>query len=232
MSDSSIEGSVLIVFLRRPALNVGKQRIAAELGAEAALELSQCLLAAALEDARQWPGRIVLAPAQSADVDWARDLLNGRADCIAQPVGNLGQRINAVDQIVRESAQARVIFIGSDAPGLDCEYLVQAHNALADFDVVLGPADDGGVTLMGAQQAWPDLSGLPWETPELGPALAALCVNHGLSVKQLDRRYDVDTQTDLARAYADLKQDSRPARRQLVEWIAANGRLQMGLEDL
>jgi rSAM/selenodomain-associated transferase 1 len=232
MSDSSIQGSVLIVFLRRPALNVGKQRIAAELGAEAALELARCLLAAALEDASQWPGRVVLAPAQSADVDWTRDLLDGRADSVAQPTGNLGQRINAVDHIVRESSQARVIFIGTDAPGLDCDYLMQAHDALADFDVVLGPAADGGVTLMGARQPWPDLSDLPWETPELGRALEAVCVNQGLSVKQLGRRYDVDTQTDLARAYADLKQDSRPARRRLVQWIAANGRLQIGLEDL
>jgi hypothetical protein len=54
----------------------------------------------------------------------------------------------------------------------------------------------------------------------------------GLSVKQLGRRYDVDTQSDLARAYADLEQDPRPARRQLVQWIAANGGLQIGLEDL
>ena len=232
MSNSSIEGSVLIVFLRRPVLNVGKQRIAAELGAEAALELAQCLLAAALEDAQQWPGRVVLAPARSADVDWTRDLLSGRADSVPQPTGNLGQRINAVDRIVRESAQARVIIIGSDAPSLDCDYLMQAHDALADFDVVLGPAADGGVTLMGARRAWPDLNGLPWETPRLGRALAALCVNHGLSVKQLGRRYDVDTQNDLARAYADLKQNSRPARRQLVQWIAANGGLPIGLEDL
>lgn len=232
MSDCSIEGSVLIVFLRRPALNVGKQRIAAELGAEAALELAQCLLAAALEDARQWPGRIVLAPAQSADIGWTRDLLDGRADSVAQPAGNLGQRINAVDQIVRESVQARVIFIGTDAPGLDRDYLVQAHDVLSNFDVVLGPAVDGGVTLMGARRAWPDLSDLPWETPELGHALEALCVNHGMSVKQLGRRYDVDTRTDLARAYKDLKQDSRPARRQLVQWIAASGGLPIGLEDL
>lgn len=232
MSDSSIQGSVLIVFLRRPALHVGKQRIAADLGAEAALELAQCLLAAALEDATRWPGRVVLAPARSADVDWSRELLDGQADSVAQPAGNLGERINAVDQTVHNAAPARVIFIGTDAPGLDYDYLVQAHDALADFDVVLGPADDGGVTLMGARQAWPDLSGLPWETPELGQALEALCVNHGLSVKQLGRRYDVDTHTDLARAYADLKQDPRPARRQLVQWIAANGRLQIGLEDL
>ena len=107
MSDSPIEGSVLVVFLRRPALNVGKQRIAADLGAEAALGLSQCLLAAALEDALEWPGQVVLAPACSADVDWTHDLLDGQAEIVAQPTGNLGERINAVDQIVRKSAPPR-----------------------------------------------------------------------------------------------------------------------------
>ena len=232
MSDSPIEGSVLVVFLRRPALNVGKQRIAADLGAEAALGLSQCLLAAALEDALEWPGQVVLAPACSADVDWTHDLLDGQAEIVAQPTGNLGERINAVDQIVRKSAPPRVIFIGTDAPSLDYDYLVQSRDALVRFDVVLGPADDGGVTLMGARQPWPDLSGLPWETPELGNALEAACADQGLSVNRLGRRYDVDTHSDLVRAYADLQRDPRPARQQLVQWIAANGRLHIGLEDL
>jgi len=232
MSDSPIEGSVLVVFLRRPALNVGKQRIAAELGAQAALGLSHCLLAATLEDAMEWQGQIVLAPAHHADVDWAHDLLDGQAKTVAQPAGNLGKRINAVDQTVRKAAPPCVIFIGTDAPSLDNDYLVQARDALARFDVVLGPADDGGVTLMGARQPWPNLNDLPWETPELGNALEAACTDQGLSVNRLDRRYDVDTHSDLARAYADLHRDPRPARQQLVQWIAVNGRLHLGFEDL
>ena len=232
MSDSPIEGSVLVVFLRRPALNVGKQRIAAELGAQAALGLSHCLLAATLEDAMEWQGQIVLAPAHHADVDWAHDLLDGQAKIVAPPAGNLGKRINAVDQTVRKAAPPCVIFIGTDAPSLDNDYLVQARDALARFDVVLGPADDGGVTLMGARQPWPKLNDLPWETPELGNALEAACTDQGLSVNRLDRRYDVDTHSDLARAYADLHRDPRPARQQLVQWIAVNGRLHLGFEDL
>ena len=232
MSDSPIEGSVLVVFLRRPALNVGKQRIAAELGAQAALGLSHCLLAATLEDAMEWQGQIVLAPAHHADVDWAHDLLDGQAKIVAQPAGNLGKRINAVDQTVRKAAPPCVIFIGTDAPSLDNDYLVQARDSLARFDVVLGPADDGGVTLMGARQPWPNLNDLPWETPELGNALEAACTDQGLSVNRLDRRYDVDTHSDLARAYADLHRDPRPARQQLVQWIAVNGRLHLGFEDL
>ena len=85
---------------------------------------------------------------------------------------------------------------------------------------------------MGAQQPWPNLNNLPWETPELGNALEAECTDQGMSVKRLDRRYDIDTHSDLARAYADLQGDPRPARQQLVQWIAAKGKLHLGLEDL
>ncbi len=50
------DSSILVVFCRRPALGVGKQRIAAEMGQEKALEAAKLLFEAALEDARNWSG--------------------------------------------------------------------------------------------------------------------------------------------------------------------------------
>ena len=190
MSGPSTEGSVLVVFLRRPALHTGKQRIAADIGAQLAFELTQCLLDAVLEDACDWPGRVVLSPASATDAGWAAGLLNGRAGVIPQPDGNLGARINHVDRCIRETSGDsgdKLIFVGSDAPVLDSTYLNDGCQALNSSDVVLGPADDGGVTLMGARRAWPDLSRLPWETPQLGKALEALCVGQDFTVTQLLR---------------------------------------------
>src|SRR5207249_12314533 len=45
----------------------------------------------------------------------------------------------------------RALFIGSDAPSLTVSDLLAAHTALDAADVVLAPARDGGVTLMGSR---------------------------------------------------------------------------------
>jgi rSAM/selenodomain-associated transferase 1 len=210
---------VLVVFFRRPAPGVGKQRIAADLGAQRALELGRMLLAATIEDAEAWPGPVVLAPAAVTDAAWAGGLLSRPFSTSPQPAGSLGQRINAVDAQLRDAGAELLIYIGSDAPVLDESYYAAARRALCAHDVVLGPAEDGGVTLMGARQAWPDITGLPWSTGKLAEALAARCRDAGMSICYLEPRYDIDVQADLLRLTRDLAHDCRPARRRLVAWL-------------
>jgi rSAM/selenodomain-associated transferase 1 len=223
MNVEQSDSSTLVVFFRRPARGVGKQRIAAELGGQPALELGQMLLAATIEDAEAWPGPVVLAPAAVTDVPWAEGLLSRPFSISPQPAGSLGQRINAVDAQLRDAGAELLIYIGSDAPVLDESYYAAARRALCAHDVVLGPAADGGVTLMGARRAWPDIAGLPWSTSKLAAALAARCRNAGMSICRLEPRYDIDVQADLLRLTLDLAPDCRPARRSLVAWLKRHG---------
>ena len=80
---------MLVVFCRRPRLGAGKSRLAHALGAAQALAIAQALLECALEDARAWPGALVIAPENPAEARWAQGLLE-RASVQAQPPGNLG----------------------------------------------------------------------------------------------------------------------------------------------
>src|SRR5438876_1000108 len=80
---------------------------------------------------------------------------------------------------------ARALFIGSDAPSLTVSDLLAAQTALDASDVVLVPARDGGVTLMGSRLPWPDLSSLPWSEPTLARALEECCRDHARSVTRL-----------------------------------------------
>jgi len=221
--DSSISADVtLVVFCRRPLRGVGKRRIARDLGGTATLELARHLLETTLEDARSWPGPVIIAPSHADHTSWAAGLLPGRIDIVPQYGGNLGERINGVDQAVRAAGHTRVMFIGSDAPVLTPDYFERARAALSGADVVLGPADDGGVTLMAANGPWPDLAPLPWSTAGLARELESKCVDHGLTVRLLDRRYDVDVAADLERLTHDLARDGRPARRALLNWLRAD----------
>lgn len=217
------EAPTLVMFCRRPAHGHGKQRVAASLGSEFALALAQGLLGTAVEDANGWPGPVVVAPARPSDAQWAAQLLSRPAHVLPQPEGNLGERLNGVDTALRAAGTERLIYIGTDAPLLDYGYYARARLALDHDDVVLGPAEDGGVTLMGSRRPWPALATLPWSTAALGEALDRRCRAHGLSVRLLDPQYDIDEADQLARLHADLGRDTRPARRALHDLLESRG---------
>ena len=113
--------------------------------------------------------------------------------------------------------------MGSDAPTLDCAYFARARRQIDHAEVVLGPAEDGGVTLMAARRPWPTLADLPWSSDALGEALDRRCRARGLKVAKLTTQYDVDEAGQLPRLYRDLARDARPARRALRAWLAATG---------
>ena len=208
----------LILVCKRPASGIAKQRLAASLGREAATRIAEALLACALEDAGDWAGPVVIAPAHPSDHAWADTLLpRSRQSVRIQPqaAGNLGQRLNILDRELRGMGLEQLVYIGSDAPALMASDYAAVNEALPVHDSVLMPADDGGVVLMASRHEWPMLGGLPWSTARLGTALADCCRAAGQSVAILGRSFDVDERDDLVRLAAALSTDQRPARRVL-----------------
>lgn len=206
----------LVIMCKRPKLYQGKQRLAATIGAKAALEIAELLLACAIEDAQQWLGEVVLAVAHEEDLAWAQSLMPA-AQVIYQGLGNLGQRLNVIDQTLRASGQESLVFIGTDAPMLTQQHFLGLEELLAQYDIVLNNAEDGGVVIMSNSQPWPDLTKLAWSTDNLGEQLANCCRQHDLSVGYHTSGYDIDELADLERLYQDLVLDSRPARQALLE---------------
>ncbi|WP_415883188.1 TIGR04282 family arsenosugar biosynthesis glycosyltransferase [Neptuniibacter sp. QD34_54] len=210
----------LLIFCKQPRNGQGKQRIAASLGAETTFEIAKALLQCALEDADAWSGRVVLSPASVDEVEWAEGLLEGEhVQVIPQPSGNLGERINAVDQRLREQGHQNIVTIGTDAPILTLDLLQQVSQKMADYDVVCSKADDGGVTVMASGIAWPDIEALPWSTEHLAQGLEECCLGAGLSVGYIAPTYDIDLEADLVRLIEDLKSDQRIARQALLQLI-------------
>jgi glycosyltransferase A (GT-A) superfamily protein (DUF2064 family) len=144
---------------------------------------------------------------------------------VLQCGGNLGMRIEHVNGALIRLGHERQLFIGSDCPTLDVDYLARAAAALGDHDAVLGPAADGGVVLMGVHGRWPPLAELPWSTSGLFEALQAACVARRASLTTLPQLRDVDTLDDLADLRTALGGDLRPARRALARWLTAQADL-------
>lgn len=218
---ASPRSTALVLFCRRPQPGSGKQRLVRDLGRANSLAVACALLECALEDASAWPGRLIVSPACDEDALWARGLLPRRKWVIPQPQGNLGHRINAVDAAVRRRHCRRVLFIGSDAPCMQPDDLAAAAATLEHADVVLIPAADGGVTLMGSRVQWPRLAGLPWSESALGGALERCCQAAGLTVARLSGSFDIDHVADFRLAFEALARDPRPARKRLNELLTA-----------
>ena len=211
--------TTLILFCKRPAPGFGKQRLAAEIGTDAAFQVAKGLLGCALEDLRNWPGPVVVSPSCTEEIDWAATLLSREYEVIPQTDGNLGERIESIDLMLRQRGQYRQIVIGSDAPELSLELLSAADGLLDEVDVVFSSAEDGGVSLMGTRSGWPSLKAMPWSTETLGQALQVGCEQNQQRVDWAQECSDVDRLMDLRRIHRTLQADERSARRVLLQVV-------------
>lgn len=212
----------LVIFAKRPRPGQGKQRLAAEIGKMSAFRVAEALLECAIEDAITWPGPVVIAPSDAKDAGWARELatkLGDSAEVLPQIDAGLGERLQKMDIDLRARGHEKLLFMGTDAPGLTPDQFRRAADALEYHDIVLADAEDGGVTLMGNRKPWPPLAELSWSAETLGVELFNACKAAGLSVARSDGGYDVDTKAELDRAADDLVDDNRTARRALYELI-------------
>lgn len=200
MSRTRDRGRVAI-FARVPMHGRVKTRLAADVGAAAALRIYESLLASTLRELA--PGRGTFEPEIWVDGDleafarWQRrNAAFGQRELrfplIAQCEGDLGQRMAwAFDQGVH-------VLVGTDIPEMTARYVEEAAAALRVADLVLGPTEDGGYCLIGMNSPRPELfEGVPWGTADV--LASTLHAASNLRVEMLDAMWDVDDAQNLAR---------------------------------
>ncbi|WP_046242662.1 TIGR04282 family arsenosugar biosynthesis glycosyltransferase [Hymenobacter terrenus] len=194
-------GDHLLVFARVPALGRVKSRLAAGVGPDQALAIYHELLAitrTAVTEAGV-PTTVWLADTagpEPTDTE-AREWPGMTTRC--QEAGDLGQRMMAAFGEAFAAGAHRAAIIGTDCPGLRAAHLTQAFRLLADHDVVLGPATDGGYYLLGLRQPQPELfQQKAWSTASVLTDTLADARRLGLQVALLPELRDVDTAADLA----------------------------------
>lgn len=195
----------LAVFARYPRLGLVKTRLAASLGAEAALRFHSASLRLVIERMsnlrverhlllegcnEQEAGRLL--------ADWAPP---GVWNWSLQPPGDLGRRLQAAtDQLLGPGT--RLVFLGSDSPSLPVPWVAAAFEYLESVPVVVGPADDGGYYLIGLNRKIDGLfSDISWGTPRvLQQTLDRL---QNLPTHTLPSWFDVDDEPSLQRLLQD-----------------------------
>ncbi len=145
-----MEKRVLIIFIKNPILGKAKTRIAATEGDERALEIYEELLThthkVSLECTCE---RFVYYTYFIDEKDqWKSENFN---KCM-QAEGDLGQRMQAAFKDCLGLGAEKVLIIGSDCGALQASHIEMAFEGLANHDLVIGPAEDGGYYLMGMKK--------------------------------------------------------------------------------
>ncbi len=182
----------LVIFLRTPRLGAVKSRLAAGIGALAALRfyrLAAARLLRRLARDRRWQCHLALTPdrALRAPRPWRVG-----ATYRAQGLGDLGQRMA---RVFRTLPPGPVVLIGSDVPAIAPRHIAAAFRILGRREAVFGPAEDGGYWLVGFRRSprlpWPLFAEVRWSSEHaLADTLAGL--PRGLAIAYLERLEDVD----------------------------------------
>lgn len=177
----------VVLFLRAPVPGACKTRLIPALGPQGAAALARAMAAdvIALVASCGLPLTVVVDGPLDAVAPLA-----GPYPVQAQVPGDLGARLRAA------LPEGPGLALGGDSPTLPAELLRRA--AALESELVLGPAFDGGYTLLAWRRALPAaLEGIPWSTPAVLSRTVAQARAVGVEPTLLPFWYDVDTPEDL-----------------------------------
>jgi len=124
------------------------------------------------------------------------DLWNGPYQKLLQTDGDLGNKIKSALSQQFHSFD-KVCVIGSDCLELSQEILESAFKVLDKYDIVIGPANDGGYYLIGMKQIHHTLfEDMTWSTDHVFSDTINRAKNAGLSYSSLPTLTDIDTEED------------------------------------
>ena len=191
----------LLVYSRYPVAGQTKTRLIPALGADGAARLQHQLTEQTLNTVA---GLLAARPLgveiryTGGSLDQMRTWLHDRWPLVEQGDGDLGQRLEAGFHAAFAAGCQRVAAIGCDCPSLSAALLARAFSELANHELVLGPARDGGYYLIGLNRPAPPLfSDIPWGSSHVLTDTCRRAEALGLSMAMLPELRDVDRPEDL-----------------------------------
>lgn len=140
-----------------------------------------------------------------------------------QADGDLGTRMRTFFETFGESAEQKNILIGSDAPDVPQEYIVQAAELLDEVPVVFGPSTDGGYYLIGMRGKPVNVfEDIPWSTEQVMQSTISLMESQQISYRLLPEWTDVDEVDDFRNLLNRLKSaEGSGAEQRLLDALLA-----------
>lgn len=195
----NIEPIRLILFTRYPVAGKAKTRLIPAVGEGGAAKIHKLL-------AQKTVATIASVAKNNANVDFIISYTGAEKGDFQNWLGNeniiFQKQIEGdlSDRLLAMVKPAPVIFFGSDTPDLNQTHVNDAVNALRTYDVVVGPALDGGYYLIGMNLVYDELlRDMPWSSDQVLPETLRRCDAMGLKVHMLGPLSDCDEAEDLKR---------------------------------
>ncbi|MFT4525507.1 MAG: rSAM/selenodomain-associated transferase 1 [Granulosicoccus sp.] len=186
----------LIIFIKNPELGKVKTRLASGIGDEKALEVYNQLLKITHDQTQ--PVSCIKHVCYSDHVDDSDNWDKTDYHKHVQSNGGLGERMLGAFQGVFDRGAEKMVIIGSDCPEITTDILNEAFLMLDKYDVVIGPAKDGGYYLLGMKCPLPMLfKNKEWSTDSVFADTILDLIDMGLSHYRLKELSDLDTIYDL-----------------------------------
>jgi rSAM/selenodomain-associated transferase 1 len=198
---SNLAKQHLIIFTRYPEPGKTKTRLIPALGDVGAANLQRQMTEHTICQVQELEKTI--------DISWEVRFAGGNLQLMqnwlgtdlfyqCQGEGDLGARMmrSLVDAFQAEATQ--VVIIGIDCPGVNSQILTQAFAQLNTYDLVLGPAVDGGYYSIGLCRPIPELfANINWGTSQVLQQTVDIAGKLKISVAYLPTLADVDLPEDL-----------------------------------
>tara|TARA_R110000868_G_scaffold720_4_gene5245 strand:+ start:6624 stop:7301 length:678 start_codon:yes stop_codon:yes gene_type:complete len=193
--------NALIIFTRNPELGKCKTRLAQTIGDEAALNIYTYLLKHTADVSKNTKAdKYVFYSENIIKEDlWNTDFFRKKL----QQGSDLGIRMENAFSELFQLGYEKIIIIGSDLLDLKTEEIDDAFQILANNDVVIGPAKDGGYYLLGMKTLDSNIfKNKKWGTSTVLKDTLNNIENSSFSL--LEELNDIDTFDDI-RPYQQLK---------------------------
>ncbi|MFA5008475.1 MAG: TIGR04282 family arsenosugar biosynthesis glycosyltransferase [Candidatus Omnitrophota bacterium] len=205
----------LIIFAKEPVKGKVKTRLLDCLTKNSCLKLYKAFLRDTLDVARavKCEKKIIAYEANNEPVYLKR--IGKDFSFYRQQGDNLGERMHNVFRSAEEEGGSKIIIIGSDSPTISPEFIEDGFTLLDNNDIVLGPARDRGLYLVGLKKPLFDLfKNIPWSSSKVLPQALSNAESLGKKVAKLDEWYDVDDRESLLYLNTSLKnnKDMKVAR--------------------
>jgi rSAM/selenodomain-associated transferase 1 len=194
----------IIIMAKAPRPGQVKTRLSPYILPEEAAALAACFAQDTVKAARKLADEVVIAFAPRDGQEELEVMLGVGLHWTAQRGADLGERMQNACEDAAALGFGPLLLLGTDSPTFPPCAVRRAFELLEEFDVVFGPAEDGGYWCVGLRQPLPGLfEGITWSTSTVFAQTLTRAQELDLSSMIVDTWYDVDTPADLAYLCSD-----------------------------
>lgn len=183
--------SALGIMFRIPEHGKVKKRLAAQIGHDEALKAYSSMLYETIESVSKLTD-IDIYGFYKGLASMQHSLLK-KFQSMPQKGKDLGERMLNAVQWLFEKGYNKVVLIGADSPDLPAYYIKDAFLKLNSYELVIGPAEDGGYYLIGMNMPLEIiLKDIKWGSNNVMKDTVSIADNEGISYFLLPQWYDID----------------------------------------